>query len=1620
MNKTNHTKSKSDTDFHSNKIINDDILGSLKNFQINLLKGLNSDKKIVKKDETKSTRKYSNLKRKNENSQFIFIIKKILIFKQQLDKFFFREKLPLIKFDLDNTLEIINKKIDILKNKLIEECPILYKSVLIDKLNELSVVIKSLIETKPQEFYKEIKFVILTEFEKIRLEIFELLENLHENEDNENNNLQDINKIKKECKFNHGILFNCMDEMDDEEHNDNILGLTSEIKENIISVILPLKNKILNFIEDITHDVLFSLTKFSYIIDYYSLSISNLNLQLFKSVISYVEKNGIYISKNKENISLFLIELIIILNRTFIKKSLIENKKKLTSESRIQNSMGKFILNNINELIPKCQGLNNNNNSLDKRLFKSLFIKTYEHFLLYKNYMKSDKNNKKIELVKSFKFYYDLKLIFWKSVYTKIDSNAKVLDICCRICEQNIPLNDFVLHVYYCKEQNHYYKKMSNFKSKIKKYINSLEIYKTKINQKFLNREHNFLKKNTELNKIFKKIKKEQELFYIDKNNTNDFLHTLIKIYINENNKPNDYYEKNPDKLYIISTLIYLTYFIYILNKKDSFNNKENEDIELSQILGSILSYLIQILLNTEYLLEARHTRTKSNRYLNNNMNFSFQSSSNDSFFSNSERYHSSKNVVFKDFNINNSQNISINLNLNEEKKNKRNSVRHQTFCMMMEDIKTKFSFNKALLNQSQTNISQYLIENMSNNESILSIKSSNSNLCKIEENKIKNTKTINDTKNFFETRSFSENKSNEIFNFFLNKNQSKKSSGYKKNTFLDTNKKTKNNIDSPSHRRHFLYRQAKSSKYLIVQKDLDFEKEPIKIDHKKNIFNFERKDSSNDGDNNMFENSISKEFFSQDKKYNNFESFSNSCNNSENEKDKNDNFFLGKNHFLSAKTNNNLLNIKNEKKIPSLFLKSDKMLLNYNNKPSLTFRDGLKKSLFQVQQNNDNKDNKNLDEKNNKNFIKSNSFGNLDNEDKNNKVPSENGDMENKDNLLSQQIEKVKIEDKKRGASHDFNKTTKNITIEKTKNLVLIDNYESSSESSSKSDDNNGDSNNLKNTSSENKNLNMILNLKNKSKDNPEYSNNSSDSDRENDSNHSNNVIIETSSANEKKLKDESQDKSFSRELSDFNQAADNFEEEQNWFNFDNKFFMNSDINAQNANVINSIKELLCEINNNNEDEKDDKDNDDDLANSKQNINLSNSLAKLSESSIKFSNFKLILPLAKGGYGTVGLYKKTSTGDMYAIKSVDINNMKEKKLSKTLQNERNILKGVSSDYVVNSYYIFKDNKNYYFVMEYLPGGDVYNLLSSIILPFSTIQLIIAETLLAIYYLHSINIIHHDIKPENILITKDGHFKLSDFGLSKTINEEKVKDDEEKDSPQNKSSSYSSSSSLSSNEHEHDDNKTEGTLFYMAPELFTSDFPVGKSIDYWAVGIVLFELFTFKVPFEAETQEQTRQNIIDYNINWEPMYSEEVSKNYKNYIDCTVDLIKKFIFFNPEQRWGDKNFKDIQNHEFFKGFDWVNIKKIKNSAVLSHLKKIVEKNNKKIKELNKVKGEKNNGNLICEVDLAYDESDVKFSQRIDNLQKRNNELIKMKFKKKEIKIEDDDKNFKHSLLFDLQ
>ena len=1538
MYKSGHTKSKSDTDFFSNKMIADEISGIICRYDNPQPKEVNFRK--IKKQKSLQ-KKITNSWQRRKNS-FMYIFLKILLFKKHLDYYFFDKKIPLIKLDLDNILMIINKKLEELKSKLISECPILSKSVLIEKLNEFNEIILSLIETRPQEFYKQVKLVILSHLEQIRLEIFELLENLCVHPQNNNPiNFLDANKIKKDVTFNHGILFNYLVSMNDAENyyeNDFEVHLTSEIKENIISVILPRKKKILQIIEDISHELLFSMTKFSYAMEYYSVSISDLVLRIMKHIDTYLKQKNILI-KNKENKILFLIELIFKLNVTFNQRTNIDFKN-------VQNMIGNFILNNLFELIPKSHlfdvfssfsTLNDHNKNIliggnklysEKLLVRSLFIRSQQSNLFYNYSTKFSQKKNKFKLIRPFQLYYDLKLIFWKSIYTKIETDLKDSNICCRICEQKIPLNDFVLHVFYCKEQNHYYKDMTKYKNKIKEAIKELEIYREKINLEINSNKNSFVKKNIELNNIIKEIKKNNRLIYLDENNTDDFFNILIKIYINEKEKQNDYYEIYPEKFSHLGHVLYLTFFVYVYNKR-YLEEDEFEDFELSIILINFISYFLKMWKKTSFFLEARHLRTKSNRYLNNNQN----------------SFHSNDLGNFQN-NLDFSKKLNY-LEINEENELKgnskrRNTLKQQRFSRKMELFKNQFSFNKK---QKSKNCN----EEKSNNYSSLNGDSSHSNIDKNKEITIVDMKAkstqIDET--YFDKNRLSGN-------FKLVKKDSKITKINNKNNSKNKNKIIKyirNELKELEKNQEESVNINKSSK-IVFNNQLS---EKINMDE--NMSFFTKKESSIIDD----DNSLS--FFSLDKKsIMESQSLSNSFANSEKENNKND-FILNANHevkfYLSSKINNNRANLN--AKDSGTFLKNDVQILKHNS--------NRRQSLFKSY-NNEEENKKILNKIKQKKLIKDSEFLN------------KRKNTFEKYMTKNNEIKKLKYLGKinnnnRRGSSPDLPKDKLKL-LDAGKNLVLIDNVISESSSSE--------------NSNRKHNTKKLLKIK-------------SSSDISSD-------IIENKQEETKKDEQDEQESNSEESISIKNGGCRNIfdhkEIEKDLFSFDSDFFINSEINSNNKNLINILKNLLIELNNEVKSKEDEENN----------KSFNNSILKSTDSGTKFSNFKLILPIAKGGYGTVGLYKKISTGDLYTIKSVDINKMKERKLSKTLQNERNIMKEISSDYVVTTYYLFKDKINYYFVMEYLPGGDVYKLLSSIFLPFSTIQLIVAETVLAVNYLHNKNIIHHDIKPENILITKNGHFKLSDFGLSKTINKKgknKLIDEEHLNS---KSSEGSSNSSLMDSDH--DDTKIEGTLFYMSPELFTGDYPVGKSIDYWAIGIIIFELFTFKVPFEANTQEETRQNIINYNINWDPMYSDEVQKHYQDYIDSAVDLIKKFIFFNPSQRWSDNDLDKIKNHEFFKGFDWANIKSIKSTAVIAYLKKIVEENNKKIKEYNKGNIGENYAHITCEENLTYNEENNRFSQRIDNLQKRNNELIKMKFKKKEIKIEENDTNSKRSLFFDLQ
>ena len=225
-----------------------------------------------------------------------------------------------------------------------------------------------------------------------------------------------------------------------------------------------------------------------------------------------------------------------------------------------------------------------------------------------------------------------------------------------------------------------------------------------------------------------------------------------------------------------------------------------------------------------------------------------------------------------------------------------------------------------------------------------------------------------------------------------------------------------------------------------------------------------------------------------------------------------------------------------------------------------------------------------------------------------------------------------------------------------------------------------------------------------------------------------------------------------------------------------------------------------------------------------------------------------------------------------------------------------------------------------------------------------------------------------------------------------------------------------------------DENKDAvGTLNYMAPELFTEKYPQSSGVDYWAIGVLIFDLFSFSLPFEAETQEKLRDNIINVRINWNKLINDEVIKVYGN-IDSAVDLIKKFLKENPKDRWGDKNLKEIKSHKFFEGFNWDEVENIENKTIKEYVKQRTIENNKLIKQ--RMLKEKNNNNnkdkeeiktedgypLMIEINLTESEEKYFFTERLDNLSKKNKDILKKKIDK-EVNLQE---NISDLMLIDLE
>lgn len=208
--------------------------------------------------------------------------------------------------------------------------------------------------------------------------------------------------------------------------------------------------------------------------------------------------------------------------------------------------------------------------------------------------------------------------------------------------------------------------------------------------------------------------------------------------------------------------------------------------------------------------------------------------------------------------------------------------------------------------------------------------------------------------------------------------------------------------------------------------------------------------------------------------------------------------------------------------------------------------------------------------------------------------------------------------------------------------------------------------------------------------------------------------------------------------------------------------------------------------------------------------------------SRVSISDFESIAIIGRGAFGEVRVVRNRQTGEILALKKMNKTEMIRKNQVQHVRAERNVLAKANNPWIVELKYSFQDEKYLYLAMEYLPGGDLMTvLIKRDILPQDEAKFYIAEMVLSVESVHKLNYIHRDLKPDNILIDKDGHLKLSDFGLCKLSeigndnlysNLSKLEDEAKAKQYIEKKTDYRRSRALAYS--------TVGTPDYIAPEVF--------------------------------------------------------------------------------------------------------------------------------------------------------------------------------------------------------
>ncbi|KAJ7977220.1 Non-specific serine/threonine protein kinase [Quillaja saponaria] len=306
--------------------------------------------------------------------------------------------------------------------------------------------------------------------------------------------------------------------------------------------------------------------------------------------------------------------------------------------------------------------------------------------------------------------------------------------------------------------------------------------------------------------------------------------------------------------------------------------------------------------------------------------------------------------------------------------------------------------------------------------------------------------------------------------------------------------------------------------------------------------------------------------------------------------------------------------------------------------------------------------------------------------------------------------------------------------------------------------------------------------------------------------------------------------------------------------------------------------------------------------------------------------DFELLTMIGKGAFGEVRVCREKTTGHVYAMKKLKKSEMLRRGQVEHVKAERNLLAEVDSNCIVKLYCSFQDDEYLYLIMEYLPGGDMMTLLMrKDTLTEYEASFYVAETVLAIESIHKHNYIHRDIKPDNLLLDRYGHLRLSDFGLCKPLDCSTIQEgdfsvaqnvngvtqnDERPAAPKRTQQEQL--------QHWQKNRRmlaysTVGTPDYIAPEVLLKK-GYGMECDWWSLGAIMYEMLVGYPPFYSDDPMSTCRKIVNWRTHLKFPEEARLSPEAK-------DLISKLLC-NVNQRLGTKGADEIKVHPWFNGIEW--------------------------------------------------------------------------------------------------